>query len=96
MSRFETEILSSKENLKHLIDLSGKWIDQAHRHRKFPRLIQDRDSSVSKTHAHQARTAYKGEASCAGGSSPRRNEWWQSVLRRKTIAMASSGVRINR
>src|SRR5205807_3485035 len=27
MARFETETLSSKENLEHLIDLSGKWID---------------------------------------------------------------------
>ena len=33
MARFETKTLSTKENLKHLIDLSGKWIDQAHRHR---------------------------------------------------------------
>jgi hypothetical protein len=34
MARFETEARSSKENLKHLVDLSGQWIDQAHRHRK--------------------------------------------------------------
>jgi hypothetical protein len=39
MVRFETEILSSKDNLKHLIDLSGKWINHAHRHRKLPKLI---------------------------------------------------------
>jgi hypothetical protein len=31
MARFETETLSTKENLKHLMDLSGQWIDQAHR-----------------------------------------------------------------
>src|SRR5262245_14372393 len=30
MARFETEILPSKDNLKHLMDLCGKWIDQAH------------------------------------------------------------------
>jgi hypothetical protein len=35
MARFETETLSSKENLKHLMDLSGLWIDQAHRHRNL-------------------------------------------------------------
>ena len=33
MARFETETLSSTENLKHLMDLPGQWIDQAHRHR---------------------------------------------------------------
>jgi hypothetical protein len=27
MARFETETLSTAENLKHLMDLSGKWID---------------------------------------------------------------------
>src|ERR1700736_4433149 len=30
MARFETETLSTKENLKHLMDLPGQWIDQAH------------------------------------------------------------------
>src|SRR5439155_7002857 len=33
MARFETETLSTKENLNHLMDLSGQWIDQAHQHR---------------------------------------------------------------
>src|SRR3954451_13814628 len=45
MARFETETLSTEENLKHLIDLSGQWIDQAHRHRKLTNLILDLDSS---------------------------------------------------
>jgi hypothetical protein len=35
MARFETETLSRTDNLKHLIDRSGKWIDQAHHHRKL-------------------------------------------------------------
>ena len=30
MARFETETLSTQENLKQLMNLSGKWIDQAH------------------------------------------------------------------
>ena len=46
MARFETETLSTKGNLKHLMDLSGKWIDQAHRHRQLTKLILDMDSSV--------------------------------------------------
>jgi RNA polymerase sigma factor (sigma-70 family) len=41
MARFETETLSTKENLKHLMDLSGQWIDQAHPHRKLTKLILD-------------------------------------------------------
>jgi hypothetical protein len=34
MARFETETLSTKENLRHLFDLPGQWIDRAHHHRK--------------------------------------------------------------
>src|SRR5262245_47431649 len=41
MARFETEILSTPENLQLLMDLSGQWIDQAHRHRKLTKLILD-------------------------------------------------------
>ena len=64
MARFETEILSSKDNLKHLMDLSGQWIDQAHRHRKLTKLILDMDSSVSETYGHQEGTAYNGYFAC--------------------------------
>lgn len=64
MARFETETLSTKENLKHLIDLSGKWIDQAHRHRKLTKLILDMDSSVSETYGQQEGTAYNGYFEC--------------------------------
>src|SRR5262245_6590201 len=64
MARFETETLSTKENLKHLIDLSGKWIDQAHRHRKYTKLILDIDSSVSETYGHQEGSAYNGYFAC--------------------------------
>src|SRR5262249_20668033 len=60
MARFETETLSSKENLKHLMDLSGQWIDQAHQHRKLTKLILDMDSSVSETYGHQQGSAYNG------------------------------------
>jgi hypothetical protein len=64
MARFETETLSSKDNLKHLMDLSGQWIDQAHRHRKLTKLILDMDSSVSETYGHQEGTAYNGYFAC--------------------------------
>jgi hypothetical protein len=64
MARFETETLSTKENLMHLMDLSGKWIDQAHHHRKLAKLILDMDSSVSETYGHQEGTAYNGYFAC--------------------------------
>src|SRR6516225_6710158 len=64
MGRFETETLSTKENLKYLMNLSGAWIDQAHRHRKLPKLILDMDSSVSETYGHQEGSAYNGHFGC--------------------------------
>src|SRR6516225_320083 len=64
MARFETETLSSKDNLKHLMDLSGQWIDQAHQHRKLAKLILDMDSSVSETYGHQEGSAYNGHFAC--------------------------------
>src|SRR5262245_55733669 len=64
MARFETETLSTKENLDHLMDLSGQWIDQAHPHRKLTKLILDMDSSVSETYGHQEGSAYNGHFGC--------------------------------
>src|SRR5215468_3756064 len=64
MARFETETLSTTDNLKHLMDLSGKWIDQAHQHRKLTKLILDMDSSVSETYGHQEGSAYNGHFAC--------------------------------
>jgi Transposase DDE domain group 1 len=64
MARFETETLSTQENLKYLMDLSGQWIDQAHQHRKLNKLILDMDSSVSETYGHQ-----EGSARCSCSTS---------------------------
>jgi Transposase DDE domain group 1 len=64
MARFETEALSTTDNLKHLMDLPGQWIDQAHQHRKLTKLILDMDSSVSETYGHQEGTAYNGYFAC--------------------------------
>src|SRR5262249_15264924 len=64
MARFETETLSTKENLKHLMNLSAQWIDQAHRHRKLTKLVLDMDSSVSETYGHQQGSAYNGHFVC--------------------------------
>jgi hypothetical protein len=64
MARLETETLSTKENLKFLMDCSGQWIDQAHQHRKLNKLILDMDSSVSETYDHQEGSAYNGHFAC--------------------------------
>ena len=64
MARFETETLSTQENLKDLMDLSGQWIDQAHPHRWLTKLILDKDSSVSETYGHQQGSAYNGYFAC--------------------------------
>src|SRR5262249_37443321 len=64
MARFETETLGTTENLKYLMELPGKWIDQAHRHRKLTKLILDMDSSVSETYGHQQGTTYNGHFGC--------------------------------
>ena len=64
MARFETETLSTKDNLKHVMDLAGQWIGQAHQHRKLKKLILDKGSSVSETYGHQAGSAYNGHIGC--------------------------------
>jgi hypothetical protein len=65
MASFKTETLSTKEHLKHQMDLSGQWIDQAHRHRKLSKLNLDLDISVSETYGHQEGSAYHGHFGCA-------------------------------
>src|SRR5262245_28503067 len=64
MARIETATVTTKENLKFLMNLPGKWIDQAHQHRQLTKLILDMDSSVSETYGHQEGTAYNGHFGC--------------------------------
>jgi hypothetical protein len=64
MARFETETLSTTENLKFLMDLSGLWIDQVQQNRQLTKLILDMDSSVSETYGHQLGSAYNGYFEC--------------------------------
>src|SRR5512147_1988609 len=64
IARFETETLSSRTNLKRLMDLSGRWIDRARRHRRLTRLVLDMDSSVSETYGRQQGAAYNGHFGC--------------------------------
>ena len=60
VGRFETEILSTQDNLRKLMDLSGKWIDKVHQRQPLKELILDLDSSVSETYGKQEGTAYNG------------------------------------
>jgi len=64
VGRFETEILSMKDNLKKLMDLSGEWIDKVHQQRPLKELILDMDSSVSETYGEQEGSAYNGHFGC--------------------------------
>jgi len=49
VGRFETDILSTKENLTTLMNLSGRWIDTVHERKPLKKRILDLDSSVSET-----------------------------------------------
>src|SRR3982750_274178 len=53
VGRFETETLTTRENLNRLMDLSGQWIDRAHQHRKLTRIVLAMDSSVSEPYGQQ-------------------------------------------
>lgn len=60
VGRFETEMLSTKNNLTALMNLSGRWIDTVHERKPLKELILDMDSSVSETYGQQQGTAYNG------------------------------------
>ena len=64
LSRFETEMLSSRENLTALTDPSGTWIDLIQECVPLDRLILDLDSSQSKTYGDQQGSAYNGYFEC--------------------------------
>ena len=64
VGRFETETLSTKNNLTALLDISGQWIDAVHRRKPLKELTLDLDSSVSETYGRQQGTAYNGHFEC--------------------------------
>ena len=53
MGRFETEVLTQRDNLAALAKLSGQWIDRKRASRPVRELILDLDSSVSETYGAQ-------------------------------------------
>ena len=64
VGRFETEVLTTKENQAALAHLSGKWIDRIRKARKLARIVLDMDSSVSETYGRQEGSAYNGHFGC--------------------------------
>jgi len=60
LSRFETEVLVTEENLKGLGQLNAKWVDHAMARTSHRRIILDMDSSESPVHGEQEGAAYNG------------------------------------
>ena len=44
MGRFETEIMTQRENLRSLSDINGKWVNRAMNKTPYRRIILDMDS----------------------------------------------------
>jgi hypothetical protein len=64
MGRFETDVLTTPENLSALSKLPGKWIDKVRKILPCKRIILDLDSSVSETYGNQEGSAYNGHFGC--------------------------------
>jgi hypothetical protein len=60
MGRFETEMLTSEENLDALTNLSGRWIDAVHDRRPPKVVTLDMDSSESPVHGDQEGAMWNG------------------------------------
>ena len=64
MGRFETELLTQKENLKGIERLNVEWIKCALAKTVHRRIILDIDSSESPVHGEQEEAAYNGHFGC--------------------------------
>ncbi len=64
LSRFETEVLVSNENLRGLRQLNAGWADQAVVRTRHQRIILDMDSSESPLYGGQEGAAYNGHFGC--------------------------------
>jgi len=64
LSRFETEVLVTEENLKGLNQLNAEWIDRAMMRTRHQRIILDMDSSESPVYGEQEGAAYNGHFEC--------------------------------
>jgi hypothetical protein len=64
MSRFETELLTQKDNLGGLERLNVQWVNRAVANTIHKRVILDIDSSESPVHGKQEGSAYNGHFDC--------------------------------
>ena len=64
LSRFETEVLATEENLRGLRRLNATWVDRAMVLTRHQRVILDMDSSESPVYGEQEGAAYNGHFSC--------------------------------
>lgn len=60
MGRFETEILTSEDNLASIEELNRQWVRKAIGRTAEKRIILDMDSSESPVHGEQEGSAYNG------------------------------------
>jgi len=60
LSRFETEVLVTEENLRGLERLNAAWVDRAMTRTRHQRVILDMDSSESPVYGEQEGAAYNG------------------------------------
>ncbi len=60
MGRFETEILTSEDNLASIEELNRQWVRKAMDKTAEKRIILDMDSSESPVHGEQEGSAYNG------------------------------------
>lgn len=65
MGRFETEVLTLRENLKALSEINGRWVQRAISKTSYRRIILDMDSSVSPVHGDQQGSACNGHFGCS-------------------------------
>jgi len=64
LSRFETEVLVTEENLSGLGQLNAEWINHAMTRTHHRRIILDMDSSESPVYGEQEGAAYNGHFEC--------------------------------
>ncbi len=60
IGRFETEILTLRENLEGLSEINGSWVQKAMERSPHHRIVLDMDSSESPVHGEQEGSAYNG------------------------------------
>jgi hypothetical protein len=64
LSRSETEVLVTEENLRRLEQLNAEWVDRAMMRTRHQRIILDMDSSESPVYGEQEGAAYNGHFEC--------------------------------